>query len=82
MWTTVYAVDWFPLWLSLKVAVIATALSLGVGLALAYALARYRFRGREILDSLVTLPMVLPPTVLGYYLLVLLGRNTVIGRAF
>jgi molybdate transport system permease protein len=75
-------IDWFPLWLSLKVAIIATVVSLGIGLALAYVLARYRFRGRNVLDSLVTLPIVLPPTVLGYYLLVLLGRNTALGRAF
>jgi len=75
-------IDWFPLWLSLKVAVIATIVSLGIGLALAYVLARYRFRGRNVLDSLVTLPIVLPPTVLGYYLLVLLGRNTALGAAF
>ncbi len=77
-----HQIDWFPLWLSLRVAVLATAISLGVGLALAYILARYRFRGREVLDSLVTLPIVLPPTVLGYYLLVLLGRDTFLGRAF
>lgn len=75
-------IDWFPLWLSLKVAVIATAVSLAAGLALAYVLARYRFRGRNVLDSLVTLPIVLPPTVLGYYLLVLLGRHTPLGRTF
>ena len=75
-------IDWFPLWLSLKVAVIATVISLAAGLALAFALAHYRFRGRNILDALVTLPVVLPPTVLGYYLLVLLGRNTILGRAY
>ena len=74
--------DWFPLWLSLQVAVLATVISLGVGLVLAYVLARYRFRGREALDALLTLPIVLPPTVLGYYLLVVLGRNTPVGRAF
>ena len=75
-------IDWFPLWLSLKVAVIATVVSLGAGLSLAYVLAHYRFRGRHILDSLITLPIVLPPTVLGYYLLVLLGRDTALGKAF
>ncbi len=80
--TILRQIDWFPLWLSLKVAVIATVVSLGIGLALAYVLARYRFRGRNVLDSLVTLPIVLPPTVLGYYLLVLLGRHTVLGRVF
>ena len=75
-------IDWFPFWLSLRVAIIATAISLVVGLALAYLLAQYRFRGREALDSIITLPIVLPPTVLGYYLLVLLGRNSALGRGF
>ena len=74
-------IDWFPFWLSLRVALIATAISLIVGLALAYLLARFRFRGRELLDSIITLPIVLPPTVLGYYLLVLLGQNSAFGRA-
>ncbi|OFW23764.1 MAG: molybdenum ABC transporter permease subunit [Acidobacteria bacterium RIFCSPLOWO2_02_FULL_59_13] len=82
MFDTLVQMDWFPFWLSLKVAVIATAISLVVGLALAYALARYRFRGREIVDSLVTLPIVLPPTVLGYYLLVVIGRNSPVGQTF
>jgi len=75
-------IDWFPFWLSLRVALIATAISLVAGLALAYLLARYQFRGREVLDSVITLPIVLPPTVLGYYLLVLLGRNSGLGRGF
>jgi len=82
MTSALASIDWFPFWLSLQVAAIATVISLGVGLALAYILARYDFRGREMLDSLITLPIVLPPTVLGYYLLVLLGRNTAFGRAF
>ncbi|HEY7679497.1 MAG TPA: molybdate ABC transporter permease subunit [Terriglobia bacterium] len=82
MTSALSSIDWFPFWLSLQVAAIATVLSLGLGLALAYVLARYDFRGREMLDSLITLPIVLPPTVLGYYLLVLLGRNTAFGRAF
>jgi len=82
MWNTLAQIDWFPFWLSLRVAVIATAISLVVGLALAYLLARHEFRGREVLDSVITLPIVLPPTVLGYYLLVLLGRNSGLGRGF
>jgi molybdate transport system permease protein len=75
-------IDWFPLWLSLRVAGISTALALGVGLWLAWALANRRFRGKEILDAAVTLPLVLPPTVLGYYLLVVLGRNSPIGQLY
>jgi molybdate transport system permease protein len=76
------SIDWFPFWLSLRVAIIATILALAVGLALAYALARFEFRGREALDALIMLPIVLPPTVLGYYLLVILGRGSWLGRAF
>lgn len=75
-------IDWFPLWLSLKVATLATGLSLVTGLALSFILARFRFRGRDALDAFITLPIVLPPTVLGYYLLVLIGRNSSIGRVF
>jgi molybdate transport system permease protein len=75
-------IDWFPLWLSLRVAGIATVLSLALGLWLAYLLANRRFRGRELLDSAVALPLVLPPTVLGYYLLVLLGRESPLGKIY
>jgi molybdate transport system permease protein len=74
-------IDWFPLLLSFRVAVIATALALFVGVALAWLLARRRFPGRELLDAFITLPLVLPPTVLGYYLLMLLSRNSPVGRA-
>lgn len=76
------AVDWFPLWLSLRVAALATLISLAVGLAAAWALARGSFRGRDLLETLVTLPIVLPPTVLGYYLLVSLGRSSPLGEAY
>jgi molybdate transport system permease protein len=75
-------IDWFPLWLSLRVAAIATGLSLAIGLWLAYVLANRRFRGQELLNAAVTLPLVLPPTVLGYYLLVLLGRESPLGRLY
>jgi len=75
-------IDWFPLWLSLRVAAISTAIALAIGLWLAWTLANRRFRGKEILDAAVTLPLVLPPTVLGYYLLVLLGRNSPLGQLY
>lgn len=71
--------DWSALWLSLKVAGWATAINLIVGVGLGALLARKRFPGRELLDTLLTLPMVLPPTVLGYYLLVVIGRNGPLG---
>jgi len=70
---------WVALALSLKVAGCATAINLLLGTAAGFALARWRFPGRELLDALLTLPMVLPPTVLGYYLLVLLGKRGWLG---
>lgn len=74
--------DWFPLWLSLRVAALATVLSLLIGLALAWLLANRSFRGREVLDATISLPLVLPPTVLGFYLLILLGRESALGRLY
>ena len=76
------AIDWFPLWLSLRVAAISTALALAAGLWLAWILVNRSFRGKEVLDAAVTLPLVLPPTVLGYYLLVLLGRASPVGKLY
>lgn len=70
---------WTPLLLSLKVAGWATALDLAFGIAVGLGLARWRSAARDIVDSLLTLPLVMPPTVLGYYLLVLLGRRGVLG---
>jgi molybdate transport system permease protein len=75
-------IDWFPLLLSIRVALLATVLAVGLGVALGWLLARRNFFGREFLDAVVTLPLVLPPTVLGYYLLILLGRSSAIGRLF
>jgi molybdate transport system permease protein len=69
-----------PLLLTLKIAGWATLLALVMGVLAGYALARSRFPGRETLDAVLTLPMVLPPTVLGYYLLVLVGRKGVLGH--
>jgi len=70
---------WIPLALSLKVAGWSTAINLVLGVAVGLLLARRRFIGREFLDAVLTLPMVLPPTVLGYYLLVLIGKRGPIG---
>jgi molybdate transport system permease protein len=74
--------DWFPLWLSLRVAAISTAIAVAIGLWLAWTLANRTFRGKEVLDAAITLPLVLPPTVLGYYLLVLLGRASPVGHLY
>jgi len=73
--------DSFPVWLSLRVALSATALTLLTGVPTAWLLARKRFPGRNALEAVVVLPLVLPPTVLGYYLLVVIGYRGPIGRA-
>jgi len=70
---------WVALGLSLKVAGWATALNIVLGVGVGFFLARTRFPGRDLLDTLLTLPMVMPPTVLGYYLLVLVGRRSAVG---
>ncbi len=70
---------WVALALSLKVAGWATVLNLLFGVAVGYAMARWRFPGRELLDAALTLPMVMPPTVLGYYLLVVIGSHGLVG---
>lgn len=74
--------EWFPLALSFQIAAAATAIAAVIGVAFAALLANVRFPGRDWLDVLLTAPMVLPPTVLGYYLLVAIGRKSAIGSAF
>ena len=71
-----------PLLLSFEIAAIATVCAALIGIAVAALLANFRFPGRDLIDVLFTAPMVMPPTVLGYYVLVLLGRRSVLGHAF
>ena len=59
---------------------LATSINVVLGVAVGFALSRWRFIGRDVLDAVLTLPMVLPPTVLGYYLLVMLGRHGAVGQ--
>ena len=72
-------VNLFPLYLSFRVAFTATLISFLFGLPIAYFLSRGRGKAVDFVDTLTNLPVVLPPTVLGYYLLVLLGRQSPIG---
>lgn len=74
--------DLQPLLLSMQVTTLATALAAIFGVLLGWLLAKRAFPGRELLDVIVTAPMVMPPTVLGYYVLVALGRRSALGRAF
>jgi molybdate transport system permease protein len=70
----------FSLRLSVQVATVATVFIMIAGISIAYFLAMSAFRGKEVLDVFLTLPLVLPPTVTGYYLIVLFGRNGLIGK--
>jgi len=71
--------EWTAVGVSLKVAVVATAVSLPIGIFTALALARWRFFGKTLLDGIVHLPLVLPPVVTGYVLLISFGRHAPIG---
>jgi molybdate transport system permease protein len=71
---------WPAFKLSLLVVSVATLLISVVGTALGFVLAKRQFRAKELCDALLTLPMVLPPTVTGYYLILLLGRRGLLGR--
>lgn len=71
--------DWRPVWLTLQVSLTATFFSVALGLVLAWILARRQFYGRHLLDAVLMQPMVIPPTVLGYYLLVAFGRGSTLG---
>ncbi len=72
--------DLAPIWLSIRVSIIAVGVVFIVGTGLAVVLQRYSFRGRTIIEALVMLPLVLPPTVAGFFLLLLLGKNGPLGR--
>lgn len=76
---TLHNFDWHPLVLSLRVAAVATLLALVLGVALGWLFARRRFTGSTVLEAVCMLPLVLPPTVLGYGILVLMGRNSALG---
>ncbi|MGD0461019.1 MAG: molybdate ABC transporter permease subunit [Tepidisphaeraceae bacterium] len=73
---------WHPLLQSLRIALLATVGAGLVAIPLAYLLARRQFPGKAIAETLLTLPLVLPPTVVGYFLIVLLGHNGLLSRPF
>jgi molybdate transport system permease protein len=72
--------EWRAVALSLRVSLVATAASLPFGILTAYALARWQFRGRQVLNGLVHLPLILPPVVTGYLLLITFGRKGAVGQ--
>jgi molybdate transport system permease protein len=78
----VWWVDWDPLWLSLQIASLSTIVTLVSGTGFSLLLAWRRLPARHLIDAVISAPLVLPPTVLGYYLLVVLGRTSAIGRGW
>lgn len=74
------AIDPADVRITMQVALLATTLCIVFGLPIAWALARYRFRGHAFVEALVTLPLILPPTVVGYYLLRTLGKGSPVGQ--
>ena len=80
MFETLSSEEWRAVTLSLRVSAVATVLSLPLGIFVAYALARWRFRGRQLLNGLVHLPLILPPVVTGYLLLITFGRKGYVGQ--
>ncbi len=71
--------EWTAIWLSLRIATVATLISLPFGIFTAYALARWHFPGKTLVNGIVHLPLVLPPVVTGFMLLIVLGRKGVLG---
>jgi molybdate transport system permease protein len=69
-----------PLWISLRVSVVATLITFSLGIAAGYGMYFYRGRWRSLINSLLIIPLVLPPTVIGFVLLMLFGKNGAIGR--
>ena len=74
--------DWSALWITLKLAATSTIILIVLGTPLAWWLSQTRFRGKFLLEAIVALPLVLPPTVLGFYLLVALGPSGPVGGLF
>ena len=74
--------DFSPLWISLKTAFLATIITSIIGIFISYKMANYKGRGRGLIDGVFTLPLILPPTVIGFFLLLLCGKNGFVGKIF
>lgn len=72
--------DLSPLWISLKVSLLATIVTFGLGTSVAYKMYHYRGKARSLIEGLLIAPLILPPTVVGFVLLVLLGKNGILGQ--
>ncbi|WP_242976094.1 molybdate ABC transporter permease subunit [Desulfosporosinus sp. FKB] len=80
MFSFIHGIDFSPLWISLRAATLATLVTFFFGLAAASFVSAYRGKFKGVIDGLLTLPLVLPPTVVGFLLLLILGRNGPLGK--
>ena len=74
--------DFSPLWISLKTAFLATIITSIIGIFISYKMANYKGRGRGFIDGIFTLPLILPPTGIGFFLLLICGKNGFVGKIF
>ena len=74
--------DFSPLWISLKTAFLATIITSIIGIFISYKMANYKGRGRVFIDGIFTLPLILPPSVIGFFLLLICGKNGFVGKIF
>ena len=74
--------DFSPLWISLKTAFLATIITSIIGIFISYKMANYKGRGRGFIDGIFTLPLILTPTVIGFFLLLICGKNGFVGKIF
>ena len=74
--------DFSPLWISLKTAFLATIITSIIGIFISYKMANYKGRGRGLIDGVFTIPLILPPTVIGFFLLLICGKNGFVGKIF
>lgn len=74
--------DWSPLWISLKTSILSTIITFVIGIFVSYIMANYRGKWKGLIDGLFTLPLILPPTVVGFFLLLLCGKNGFIGKFY
>ncbi|MGM9933807.1 molybdate ABC transporter permease subunit [uncultured Clostridium sp.] len=72
--------DYSPLWISIKTALLSTVITFFIGIAVSYFMANYKGKIKGVIDGLLTLPLILPPTVVGFFLLLLCGKNGPVGK--
>lgn len=74
--------DWSPLYISIKTSILATIITFFIGILVSYKMAMYKGKFKGIIDGLLTIPLILPPTVIGFFLLLILGKNSILGKIF